>query len=342
LIPETYPGTTFNDEGVCNHCLQYENKPLLGEDDFLEKIKSKQGPIYDCILGISGGKDSSSAAYLAKQRFNLRTLAVCYDFPFLVDLARQNIKKICDALDLALLVIKTKNNLEYKLLREHLISLSGTGTTWGQCMFCHYGIDAVLYNVAKEKDIPFILSGITKYELWNPGSRTKFLLQRVKGLPFKELFGFMYHQSKAYLKLIDQRKQFPIPGNSCFASYKRASLPNDGPELIHVFEYLKWDARVIEETLKKEVGWTKPKKATSWRYDCILEPLLDYTYKKEFGISTVGLYLSGLIRDGLITREEALKIQKQSEDDQALEASVRHVFNFLQIPHKYQDKFFRS
>jgi len=342
LVPETYPGTNFNQQGVCNHCLEFNKSELLGEQAFLEKINSKYGNKYDCVLGISGGKDSCYVAYLAKKKFKLRTLAVCYDFPFLVELARQNIQQVCHRLDLDLFIIKTKNNLEYNLLRNHMISLAGTGTTWGQCMFCHYGIDAVLYNVAKKSNIPYILSGITGNELWNPGKRIRFLLNRVKKLPVNEWLGFAYYQSKAYWGLVDQRKQFKIPGNSCFNTYKRAVLPSGGPEIVEVFDYIPWDQNQIEEILKREAGWTKPDKATSWRYDCILEPLLDYTYKKEFGISTVGLYLSGLIRNGLMSREEALQIQKQSEDEKVLKDSVKYVFDYLKIPDKFQNKFFNS
>lgn len=342
LVPESYPGTTFNEQGICNYCLTFKETKLLGEKAFLQKINERHGAEYDCVLGISGGKDSCYMAYLAKAKFNLRVLAVCYDFPFLVDLARGNIKRVCNSLSLDLITIKTRNNLEYNLLRNHLISLAGTGTTWGQCMFCHYGIDAVLYNVAIEKDIPFILSGITQNELWNPGRRTRFLLARVKQLPLTEMLSFAYHQSKAYIRMVDQRRQFKIPGSSCFNTYKRATLPDNGPEIVHVFDYLPWDQKVIEKTLKKETGWVKPDKATSWRYDCILEPLLDYTYKREFGISTVGLYLSGLIRSGLIGREEALEIQRKSENDDALRESVKYVFDFLKIPQKIQEKFFRA
>jgi len=342
LIPSTYPGTTFNESGVCNHCLEYKAQELLGEDQFLAKIKSKQGSQYDCVLGISGGKDSCYVAYLAKEKYNLRALAVCYDFPFLVDLARQNIKNVCESLNLDLIIIKSKNNLEYNLLRNHLISLSGTGTTWGQCMFCHYGIDAVLYNVANEKNIPFILSGITSDELWNPGNRTKFLLKRVKKLPTNELLQFLYYQTKAYRQLVDQRRQFKIPTNSCFNVYKRAEMPGNTPETIHVFDYIKWDQEEIEKTLKEQTGWIKPSKPTSWRYDCILEPLLDYTYKKEFNISTVGLYLSGLIRSGLINRPDALKITEQSEDEEYLKNHLKFVFNYLNIPKETQTKFFNN
>lgn len=342
LLPDTYPGIEFNGEGVCNLCLGYKKEELLGEEQFLKKIGSRTGTKYDCVMGISGGKDSCYVAYLAKEEFNLRTLAVCYDFPFLVDLARENIQKVCDSLDLDLFVIKAENNCEYDLLRNHLTSLAATGTTWGQCIFCHYGIDAVLYNVAVKENIPFILSGITSNELWNPGNRTNFLMKRVKKLPLGEKISFLYYQSKAYLKLIDQRRQFPISGNSCLNTYKRAKLPEEGPEIVHVFDYIPWDQRIIEKTLKERTGWSKPPKATSWRYDCILEPLLDLTYKKEFGISTVGLYLSGLIRSGLMERDEALQILEKSEEDTALEESLRFVLDFLKIPEKVQAKFFTA
>jgi predicted PP-loop superfamily ATPase len=94
LLPNTYPGIEFNEQGICNHCLEYKKPQLLGEAAFSEKINSKHGNKYDCVVGISGGKDSCYVAYLAKEKFNLRTLAVCYDFPFLVDLARQNVRTL--------------------------------------------------------------------------------------------------------------------------------------------------------------------------------------------------------------------------------------------------------
>ena len=228
LMPDTYPGIQFNREGICNACLEHRKKNPLGEEQLVEKLRSTPGGEYDCVLGISGGKDSCYVAYLAKEKFGLRALAVCYDFPFLVELARQNIKKVCDSLNLDVMHVKSSNNFEYDFLRNHLISLSGTQTTWGQCIFCHYGIEGVLYNVAREKNIPFILSGVTENELWNPGSRTGFLLKRVKKLPFRDLLRFVYYQSKAYLNLVDQRKQFRIPGNGCFNVYKPGGAAREG------------------------------------------------------------------------------------------------------------------
>ena len=250
LMPSTYPDITFNNDGVCNHCLSYKKSEPIGEDLFLQKIHSKHGEQYDCVLGISGGKDSCYVAYLAKKKFGLRALAVTYDFPFMVDLARKNIKAVCENLEIDLLVVKSRNNLEYNLMRNHLISLAATGTTWGQCMFCHYGIEAVLYETARSRGIPFILSGVTNNETWwNPGNRIGILAKRLKNLPFSEKALFGVYQSRAYIGLVDQRRQFPIPGNSCFNVYKRAHSPSNGPETIPVFNYIEWDQDVIEKTL---------------------------------------------------------------------------------------------
>jgi len=340
LLPNSYPGIKFNKHGVCNFCSEHKQKELYGEDLFLKKINSKHGKKYDCVVGISGGKDSCYVAYLAKEHFNLRVLAVFYDFPFFRNLARQNVKNVCNTLNIDLIIQKTKKNLEYDLLRNHLMSTAATGTSWGQCLFCHYGIDAILYNMANKENIPFILSGVTKDELWwDPGNRATILLKRIKKLPVNEKAKFIFYQLKAYLDLVAQRREFRLPSNSTLIAYKKPVTPKKGPEVIKIFEYIQWDQKTIEDTLMKRAGWIKPNRF-SWRYDCILEPLLDYTYKKEFGISTVGLYLSGLIRSNQIDRDKALKILQKSEDEEVLREAVKHVFNFLKIPTSFQESFF--
>ena len=343
LLPDTYPDVTFNGEGVCNHCRGYAKRQPLGEERFLQKIRSRKGADYDCVVGISGGKDSCYVAYLAKKKYGLRALAVTYDFPFMVELARQNIRTVCDKLGLELLVVRSSNDLECDLMRNHLTSLAPTGTTWGQCMFCHYGIKAILDRTARSRGIPFILNGVTDSEVWwQPGNRTRILAKRLKDVSLSDKALFGLYQCKAYLNLVDQRRQFPIPGGSSLNVYTRAQSPVGGPETIKVFEYLEWDHTSIEKKLKEELGWQAPDTPLSWRYDCVLEPLLDYTYKREFGISSAGLYLCSLIRSGGMSREEALRLLERIEDQARLDASLKRVLDFLKIPERTQDKYYRT
>ncbi len=343
VLPETYPGISFDTDGVCNFCRGHREVEPLGEAALLQKLKARPSGDYDCVLGISGGKDSCYVAYLATKKYGLRALAIFYDFPFLCDLARDNARRVCDRLGLELRFVKSNNNLEYSLLRNHLMSLAGTGTTWGQCVFCHYGIDGVLYHAATSHRIPHILSGTTANEVWwNPGSRTGILLQRVRRLGLSDLARFGYYQWKAYCGLVDQRRQFNIPMNHPLSAYSRPKLPKNGPELVRVFDYVRWDHREIENVLRSETGWVKPNKKLTWRYDCILEPLLDFTYVREFGVSTVGLYVSGLVRSGLISREQALEMRAEAEDPEVLRGNVQVVFDYLKLPPATQQAYLRG
>jgi hypothetical protein len=341
-MPDSYPGISLDQDGVCNLCHDFKKKEPLGEELLLESLSSKKGERYDCIVGISGGKDSCYVAYLAKEKYKLRALAVFYDSPFYCDLARENVSRVCKKLNMDLKTVASKDDLEYRLLQNHIISVGATGTSWGMCRFCHYGIDAVIYSVAREMKIPFNLTGVTKYERWNPGDRKQIMMNRVKKLPINDLLRFLYYQSKAYLLLVSQRRQFRMPCNSLLDVYKAPTKPSNGPVTINLFEYVRWDPGVIEKTLMEKTGWIKPKGSISWGYDCSLEPFLDYTYKKEFGISTVGLYLSHLIRDGMIERDKALEILEESDDEGMLKEKLDSVFDFLKIPKTIRAKFFAT
>jgi hypothetical protein len=342
LMPVTYPGVILDDHGVCNLCRDHRPFTPLGEDVLKEKLASRRGRKYDCIVGLSGGKDSSYLAWLATRRYGLRVLGVSYSFAFMSELAEENVRQLSKTLGFDLVRVTSPNRLEYNLVRNHIASVAATKTTWGQCLFCHYGIDAILHNAAVEHEVPFILSGVTKYELWNPGKRTSFLKRRLASLPLRDKLNFAWYQFKAYWYLVRQRLLYRVPGNSVLAAYSGCELPKPGPEVIRVYDYVRWDQNVIEETLVREAGWRRPDLSLTWRYDCSLERLLDFTYKEEFGISTTGVYLSHLIRDGGITREKALAILQEAESRASLNRGAEVVFDFIHLAPRLRQRFLRA
>ena len=108
VMDTTDPDIEFDENGVCNHCRKYDEivkeyiLPISERKNELEKIINKikeegKGKKYDCIMGLSGGVDSSYVAYLAKE-FNLRPLAMHVDNGWNSDIAESNIKNIVDEL----------------------------------------------------------------------------------------------------------------------------------------------------------------------------------------------------------------------------------------------------
>jgi hypothetical protein len=89
ILPETYPNITFDEKGVCNFCRTYkEPKPTGGEDiliNLFNKVK-KMGRIYDAVVPLSGGKDSTYVLYLATQVYKLNVLAYTFHNGFLTRL----------------------------------------------------------------------------------------------------------------------------------------------------------------------------------------------------------------------------------------------------------------
>jgi N-acetyl sugar amidotransferase len=112
IYDERVSGISFDPEGVCNYCRQSETLKLqygTGTDDgkrklakIIEKVKAAgKNKKYDCVIGVSGGTDSSYMAYLVKQ-WGLRPLAVHYDNTWNSAIATQNIRKILNALNIDL------------------------------------------------------------------------------------------------------------------------------------------------------------------------------------------------------------------------------------------------
>ena len=95
VLPSTMPSIEFDDAGVCNYCHSYAKQKLNGEDA-LSKIPAtarETNGEHDCIVNISGGRDSSYTILKLVKDYGMRVLAVNYQNPFTHPLATQNIKK---------------------------------------------------------------------------------------------------------------------------------------------------------------------------------------------------------------------------------------------------------
>jgi tRNA(Ile)-lysidine synthase TilS/MesJ len=159
-MDDTDPHIIFDENGVCNYCKEYFEKakrvlrPKEELTPLLNKIKEQhRGKKYDCVLGISGGADSSFVAYLAKQ-FGLRVLLMSFDNGFNTHEAEHNVKVIVEntGFDFEPRTCDLKEIYDLKLayLKSGVLNIE---------VICDHAIKASTYNVAVEHDVKCLLSG---------------------------------------------------------------------------------------------------------------------------------------------------------------------------------------
>ena len=122
VLSELTPNIVFDEKGVCNHCTSHSNIHYPGEQKLRELLNShkRASSTYDCIIGISGGRDSTYALLKLVKDFDMKVLAINYQNPFTDPQATQNIENAVRILDVDLVQFKLRNDLHRKTFRHNL------------------------------------------------------------------------------------------------------------------------------------------------------------------------------------------------------------------------------
>jgi hypothetical protein len=305
VLPETVGGITFDENGVCSFCRNFQRPETLAKKALDEIIASARtdSDKYDCVVPLSGGRDSSYVLYLAKAIYGLKTLAVTYDNEFKTDQSVVNMETACEKLDVDLVSVRSKRDVVRKIVQCGLLS-SVPRKLFRVCRACTYGFKSAVYRKAEELKVPLILWGDSAPEaLGRVGINACRASHLTKSRPLFFL-NPAYWKSKYYFLL--QKLEFPVSGNSLSAKFP--VLKNDDIEEIHVFDYIPWDRRKIKETIMGRLGWKKPPDSVStWRSDCKLTLVVNYCFLKMHGCSKACFGYCKMINCGLMERQEALK-----------------------------------
>lgn len=346
VLPETYPGIQFNEEGICNFCLNYKNQDILGENELQKILYSRKGEIYDCIVPVSGGRDSTFALYVAKRKLGLNVLAVHYDNGFVERQALLNMKHVCKKLDVDLVIIGTKRGLEKKYVKSVIKASVPFGTFWGICQFCYYGIHAIAYQIAKKESVPFILWGNHSGEraLQNPYVGFSGFKKLLKNVPILNIIKSFPYLTMMLFYLLRHRIEFYVHENGFWRvtlhpkEFVRFVEKKNKIKNVFLYDYIKWNGKEIAKIIKEELDW-KSLAGKEWRFDCKLHAFGNYKYKKAFGISSDGVGYANMIREGKMSRREALEQMKHEEDVEKLKSHIEKVFEELGLPKRYIEYF---
>lgn len=299
------PKITFDNRGVCDHCRNYEKnikpywKPQENRFDELEKLSNKirkagKGHDYDCILGLSGGADSSYMAYIAKEIMGLRPLVLVVDTGWNLNVAVENIEKIVKGLDLDMYteVVNWKEMADLQL-SFFKASISSCDQPQDHAIF------AGLYNYAVKHHIKYVLTG--------SNNSTEFVRPPVEILYMNDLT-MMKDIHKRFGKV--PLRTFPMCG---MMKYRITYRYINGMRRVYPLDYVVYDKEQAQQFLHEQYGWTKYENK---HFENVFTRFFEgYYLPKKFGYDTRRNVLSNQILAGTMTRNEALDILKQPPYD---------------------------
>ena len=316
ITPETFPGISFDEDGICSECHEYDRRygrwqrsPL--DVGALIRKRQRKNSRFAAIVGVSGGKDSCNVLHLLVREFGVKNvLAVTHDNGFLSDGARQNIQKVVGKLGLEHRYYGANPGLCTRLYRA---LIEKHCSEW--CLFCMAGISSGLLEIAAKERISTVVTGVS------PRTEPMFPLEIMNWFDFR------------YLKDVVQ----PHVSPSELGPFKYTSLPLAiytaavrRVLFINLPEYVEWDDEAIASTLEREYGWIDYGKGKP-HFDCLIAPAADYFMMRRVGASKATEKLSVLVRAGRLSREQALQEVARLKPDHVPEESVNAICSRLDV-----------
>jgi N-acetyl sugar amidotransferase len=323
----TDPEIIFNSKGVCNHCKRYDElltkRVFAGEEakKQLDRItssikKSGRNQNYNCIIGVSGGVDSTYVAYLTKN-LGLNPLAIHFDNGWNSELAVKNIEKTLDKLGIDLYTYV----IDWPTFKDLQLSFLKASTPDGEIPTDH-AINSLLFREANKRGIKYIINGM------NFATESMAVPSWSYG-----------HSDWQYIKAIHKRfgskslKKYPKYSFFDLAYWTFIKRIN----VVSILNYMEYNKDEVMEILKNELDWVY---YGGKHYESVYTRFYQgYILPKKFNIDKRKGHLSDLIRSGQISRKEALhKLDEPIYDDDLLRQDIIFVMKKLKLSKDEFDK----
>ena len=339
IMPETHPVIKFNESGVCGACRFTEFKETSIDWDkkreelvgILDRYRSKDGSNYDCIIPVSGGKDSTFQVYTLKEKFGMNPLCVCYKHEWFSDVGEYNLDNLTRTLGADLIIVSPKKNIIRDICR---LSLPRLGDL---CWHCHRGCYTVPAQIAVKYKIPLIIYGEDQRREYGYGDHT---------VEYE-----MFDKYEQYEKLsVDDLIAHGIPRKDLLPYFypPKEELQKLGVRGINLGNYVKWNVRKQVDFIKRELGWRGAgySKATEGYLrggkcegtltdyqdvECLMEGFHNYLKYLKFGYGRATDDACMAIRLGLMGRDEAMKAV---EIERSRPKSLDWALNYLGMTEK--------
>ena len=313
FFSDDFPGVAIDADGRCSVCHQsriaeelrlHLTSDLEGLRRLAAEWRAQRKGRYDCVIGGSGGLDSSYVIWIAKRLLGLNPLVVKYDHGFNHEAADRNVRTLCESLGVDLEFVRSRGRHDARYVRHMALAFRPTGLYWAVCVFCGPAIEAVLLRTALRGGVPVILGSHNIFEdklHLKRGPKVAGLKRALRRTRPTQWPGILWHLVLAAWNLVRLRIEFHVPPLA--NQFRRAPrVPAIGR--VTVSRYVPWDVSEMVRRLE-ETGWRAPHPALPMRFDCLIEDsLINATWRKASGLTVQGVVACNLVQAGVRTRAE--------------------------------------
>jgi asparagine synthetase B (glutamine-hydrolysing) len=341
VLPETMPFIDFDEEGVCNYCRTHEPLDYLGLDALRAKLepyrKTNHEP--DCLVTFSGGRDSSYGVHILKTVLDMHPVTYTYDWGMVTDLARRNQMRICGQLGIEHILVSAnlaqkraniRKNVSAWLRKPDLgvvpLFMAGDKQYFYYANKVNRQVGTRIVVVCENRmEITYFKGGFCGV-IPNLKSKRAYSLSLANKFRLARHYSMQYINNPAYLNssLLDTL--------GAYLSYY--FIPHN---YLNIYDYIPWNEKEIIDVLKSEYRWeTAPDTQSTWRIGDGTAAFYNYIYYTLAGLTENDTFRSYLIREGLLTRDEALRLVEQ--DNQPRYQSIQWYCDIIGIDFEYTIK----
>lgn len=317
VLSDNMDGVRLDEEGICNHCRKVTSAEQLqkwraeDEAEFVELAEQLRGKAsYDVVVGWSGGKDSTYTVAMLKERYNLRVLGFSFDNGFISPTAIKNLNVVSESLGIDLMIVKPPLTLMQQLFRgsvadKDMYPRTALHRASVVCNSCMGLAKFIALRIAIEKKIPMMAFG------WTPGQQTGGRMGALFPTNPKIMRPMMEASMKPLRNLVGDAVRPYFLEEEHFADASRF------PWNVSPLAWVDYDEEKIKEHIK-QYGWEKPTDTDPNSTNCLLNTFANVVHIKQFGFNPYAKELAGLVRQGKMSREEALERLNTREDPKVL------------------------
>lgn len=313
VLPSTFPGICFDGEGVCNFCRAQEtkkNEESGGVKDFeneqeliecMKKWKNHSGK-YDVLVPLSGGVDSSNALITIVEKYRLRALAFHNDHGYEDEIATSNVKNLCKAINVDLLIMQ--HDIEFmKKLWKYIAETKVKGLN--SCYVCGNILYLNAVEVAHNFQIPLVINGYSKGQAVQVGDKEKgrVLLERL-------VDAVMQTGDKEFVREFMRKYEY-LGKRKTYTGRYDLEVPNKSTEILivpfYIFNFYKIDKEKLKQKIRKLFNWQTMKTSyPSNTTNCEMVWLNTYVDLRKIGYSNYHFEYAELVRQKEFTRDQAI------------------------------------